>query len=165
MFYLCISLFVSPREGKHVTSWKTRNYSEATLFKPCWLLIGSSTGVLYVMTLPLLSSCFMHARLLSPSLHIWKSLWHHHRPMKYMKSLFRTNFLSTILVGQTPWTSLLPMVFSTHDQAIGPPTCGRSWTRWLECLNWRLCVHVGLSGSSPTTSCFIFFIYTFFIGS
>ena len=55
-----------------------------------------------------------------------KSLWHRHHPMK---SPFCTKFPITI------WpVKLLGFLgsfrfFSTHRQAIGPPTFGRSWTR------------------------------------
>ena len=82
------------------------------------------------MTLPLLSSCFLHAKLISPSLHIWKS---HEIPMASPSS-HEITILHQIshhyLAGKTPWVSrVISFFFSTHRQAIGPPTFGWSWTR------------------------------------
>lgn len=89
-----------------------------------------SIGVLYEMTFSLLSSCFLHAKLISPSLHIWKS---HEIPMASPSS-HEITILHQIshhyLAGKTPWVSrVISFFFSTHRQAIGPPTFGRSWTR------------------------------------
>ena len=64
-----------------------------------------SIGVLYEMTFSLLSSCFLHAKLISPSLHIWKS---HEIPMASPSS-HEITILHQIshhyLAGKTPWVS------------------------------------------------------------